>query len=58
MGFGINVWVVDGGNWALAVMADMTTYITFTGASDILPNNSVFTPFMATIGARVKFGGR
>lgn len=53
-GFGADDWIYQSDGWNLALEADMTTYIVDVSNQDLLPNNSVLTPWVLTFGIRVK----
>ena len=55
-GSGADDWVYRSDEWSLALEREMTTYITDISGQHLLPNDSVLTPWVLTLGVRVKIG--
>ena len=53
--FGVDYWLLDLEGLGVALQTEMATYVTGINDDDnIFPNNSVLTPWLWTVGIRIR----
>lgn len=53
--FGVDYWVMERDQFGLGFQMEFATYVTGISSESVLPNNSVITPWLWTVGVRLKF---